>query len=314
MSETEASLTHKISSAQHLQSVVRTMKALAASSIGQYTQSARALKDYDHTVEAGLEVCLRENAQNKLKQISNSGLSQISSQKSDTTCVIVFGSDQGLIGQFNEVIAEYTLANIKALSGHLQFFAVGVRIQTLLLDAGIKEIDLFAVPSSVQAIGPLVGRIQIATEKNRHRDESAHVYLFYNRPKSGALYEPVNQRLLPLDKQWSDDLLKMKWPGRVLPEIIGGTYKTLHGLIREYLFISIFRSCAESLASENASRLAAMQRADKNIDELLESLRSTYHRLRQGSIDEELFDVVAGFEALTNKGEPQGRERRGQRK
>ena len=79
---------------------------------------------------------------------------------------------------------------------------------------------------------------------------------------------------------------------------MGDDTTTLRALIREYLFVSLFRACAESLASENASRLAAMQRADKNIDELLEGLNGTFHRLRQSGIDEELFDVVSGFEAL----------------
>jgi len=65
--------------------------------------------------------------------------------------------------------------------------------------------------------------------------------------------------------------------------------------------VTSFRACAESLASENASRLAAMERADKNIDELLEHLHRTSHRLRQSSIDEELFDVVSGFEALSGR-------------
>ena len=82
------------------------------------------------------------------------------------------------------------------------------------------------------------------------------------------------------------------------PEVMGGGTGTLGTLIREYLFISLFRACAESLASENASRLAAMERADKNIDELLETLHGTFHRLRQSGIDEELFDVISGFEAL----------------
>ena len=82
---------------------------------------------------------------------------------------------------------------------------------------------------------------------------------------------------------------------------MGGGTTTLRALIREYLFISLFRACAESLASENASRLAAMQRADKNIDELLETLHGTFHRLRQSGIDEELFDVISGFEALSGK-------------
>jgi F-type H+-transporting ATPase subunit gamma len=79
---------------------------------------------------------------------------------------------------------------------------------------------------------------------------------------------------------------------------MGDRDATLGSLISEYLFVSLFTACAESLASENASRLAAMQRAEKNIDELLEELGGTFHRLRQSGIDEELFDVISGFEAL----------------
>jgi F-type H+-transporting ATPase subunit gamma len=55
------------------------------------------------------------------------------------------------------------------------------------------------------------------------------------------------------------------------------------------------------LASENGSRLAAMRRAEKNIEALSAELRQTFYRLRQSSIDEELFDVIAGFNALSTK-------------
>ena len=61
MSDTTASLRRKINSAGDLQSVVRTMKALAASSIGQYEKSVRALADYYRTVELGLSACFRES-------------------------------------------------------------------------------------------------------------------------------------------------------------------------------------------------------------------------------------------------------------
>src|SRR5690606_21698497 len=88
------------------------------------------------------------------------------------------------------------------------------------------------------------------------------------------------------------------WPSHRLPEVVGDNIATLRALIREYLFVSIFRACAESLAAENASRLTAMERADRNIDELLEELNATYHRLRQSGIDAELFDLISGFEAL----------------
>ena len=68
MSDTTASLRRKIDGAGDLQSVVRTMKALAASSIGQYKNSVRALADYYRTVELGLGVCFRDSGPAPWKQ------------------------------------------------------------------------------------------------------------------------------------------------------------------------------------------------------------------------------------------------------
>lgn len=103
MSDTTASLRRKIGGAGDLQSVVRTMKAVAASSIGQYEKSVRALADYYRTVELGLSVCFRENGPAPM----------FAERKRQTVTgaigVIVFGSDQGLVGQFNEVVADYAV-------------------------------------------------------------------------------------------------------------------------------------------------------------------------------------------------------------
>jgi F-type H+-transporting ATPase subunit gamma len=213
--------------------------------------------------------------------------------------VVVFGSDQGLVGQFNDAIADYAIQTLASLPGKPQVWAVGERVHARLADAGLPLMGLFAVPNSVQAITPLVGQIQIESEAHRAKGDYARVYVFHNRPKSGALYEPVSQRLLPLDSQWQQSLVNVRWPAKILPEIMDSRTGTVRALIREYLFISLFRACAESLASENASRLAAMERADKNIEEMLENLHGTFHRLRQSGIDEELFDVISGVEALT---------------
>jgi F-type H+-transporting ATPase subunit gamma len=67
------------------------------------------------------------------------------------------------------------------------------------------------------------------------------------------------------------------------------------------LFVSIYRACAQSLAAENAARLASMQRAEKNIDDMKDDLLKQYHHVRQSSIDEELFDVISGAEELNRK-------------
>jgi F-type H+-transporting ATPase subunit gamma len=292
VSDTTASLSRKISSAGDLQSVVRTMKALAASSIGQYEKSVRALDDYYRTVELGLGACFR--ASKVVAPTANR------KQKTDTSAIgaVVFGSDQGLVGQFNDVVADYAVKTLAAMPGKPEVWAVGERVQARLTDAGLKPIGIFAVPNSVQSITPLVGQIQIESEARRAKGEYARLYIFHNRPKSGALYEPVSQRLLPLDAAWQKGLAEVPWPTKILPDVMCSDTVTLRALIREYLFISLFRACAESLASENASRLAAMERADKNIDELLETLHGTFHRIRQAGIDEELFDVISGFEAL----------------
>ena len=293
MSDTTESLRRKISSAGDLQSVVRSMKALAASSIGQYEQSVRALADYYRTVELGLSICFRKGASAKL-MTEDQG-------RTDEALfgAVVFGSDQGLVGQFNDVVADFAVKALANLPGRYQVWAVGERVHARLLDAGLPQVKLFGVPNSVQAISPLVGQILVESEAGQGQDKVTELYLFYNQPTSGAVYEPVSQRLLPLDETWRKQLAELPWPTESLPEDMGGGTSTLRALIREYLFVSIFRACAESLASENASRLAAMQRADKNIDELLENLHGTFHRLRQSSIDEELFDLISGYEAAS---------------
>jgi F-type H+-transporting ATPase subunit gamma len=221
----------------------------------------------------------------------------------------VFGSDQGLVGQFNDLVVDYAVKTLTALPGKPEVWAVGERVHARLQDAGLPLAGLFNVPNSVKAITPLVGQILVESEARRSRGELVALHLFYNRLTSKASYEPVHQRLLPLDETWRRELAELPWPTKNLPEVMGSGTATLRALIREYLFVSLFRACAESLASENASRLAAMQRADKNIDELLEDLNGTFHRLRQSGIDEELFDVISGFEALAS--EQRGHARNG---
>jgi F-type H+-transporting ATPase subunit gamma len=180
--------------------------------------------------------------------------------------------------------------------GKPEIWAVGERVHARLQDAGVAPAGLFSVPISIDAIVPLIGQILVASD-TRH-GEVTELHLFYNRPTGGSVYAPASQRLLPLDESWRRKLVELPWPSGNLPEVMGAGAVSLRALIREYLFISLFRACAESLASENASRLAAMERADRNIDDLLENLQATFHRLRQSDIDEELFDVISGFEAL----------------
>lgn len=288
MSATIAGLRKTIGSAEDLHSVVRTMKALAASSITQYEQAVLALDDYVHNVQLGLGLCLRSEIGTIIDPTPTRG----------AAAVVVFGSDQGLVGRFNAVVAEHAIAMLADTPG-ARVFAVGERAKEPLEDAGLAMAGMLAVPLSVDGIVPLVGEILSAYEAGLDRGEFNALHLVYNKPVVGVVYEPVSEKLLPLDESWRGDQSLTNWPTGRLPEVIGDVRETLSGFVREFLFVSLFRACAASLASENASRLAAMQRADKNIETLLEDLNAKFHRLRQERLDEELFDVVAGYEALT---------------
>ena len=261
MSDDAASLRRKIEGSRDLQSVVRTMKALAASNISQYEKSIRALDAYYRSVELGLSACFRQtlpmavNVQRK----NSSGEGVIGA--------VVFGSDQGLVGRFNEVVVDHA-AKTLGVGRNLQVWAIGERVRSRLSDAGLPLSGLFTVPNSVNAIAPLVAQILVESERAQGGRSITELHLFYNHPTSGAGYLPVSHQLLPLDENWRGKLAQHPWPTRNLPEVMGDGATTLRALIREYLFISLFRACAESLASENATRLAAMQRADENIGEL----------------------------------------------
>lgn len=293
MSDTLASLRRKIDGAGDLESVVRSMKALAAASIGQYERSVLALADYYRNIELGLVVCLRN------RQLTSAAKSSGAGTTTSTMNAIVFGSDQGLVGQFNDVVADFAAKTLEPLPGEKKVWAVGDRVHARLADAGFPPEGLFPVPTSVNAITSLIGRILLEIPTRDNKGKAIPLYLFHNHPTSGGVYEPVSQRLLPVDEKAGLKLAHLAWPTKKLPEVIGCPESTLRSLVGEYLFVSLYKTCAESLASENASRLSAMQRAEKNIDELVDHLNQTFRRLRQSSIDEELFEVISGYESLS---------------
>jgi F-type H+-transporting ATPase subunit gamma len=290
MSGNTEELRRKIGGAGDLAGVVRAMKALAASSIGQYEKAVESLDHYCRTVELGLAACLRQAGRPQ---------AAFPNRRDGPVGAVIFGSDQGLVGRFNEVLVDFASAKLESLPGKtVKVWPVGERIQALMSDAGLGKDPPLLVPGSVQGITPLIDELLIEVERAREGGEINELYLFHNRPRPGATYEPSFTRLLPLDQEWERKLMATPWPTSATPEVIEGERPALKAFIRGYLFVVMFQACAESLASENASRLAAMQRAEKNIGEMLEDLKSRFHRMRQEAIDEELFDVVSGYEVL----------------
>lgn len=290
--ETIESLRKQISSAQDLYSVVKTMKGIAAVSIRQYERAVESLRVYSEVVERGFQMLVKQQAE---------VMSLVGSEEDGILAAVVFGSDQGMCGSLNRDIAEYTLEYLSqdALSAQERFFVpIGMRAYSELEETGEKIEAPYALPHAVEGLTSAVQDVLVSIEQWREERGVSRVVLFNNRPKRGASYEPNAVQLLPLPTEWLKDLAESPWPTNQLPAHPGDWQTLFAALLRQYLFVALFRAFAESLASENASRLAAMQAAENNIEEKIDGLNARYHRRRQAAITEELLDVISGFEAL----------------
>ncbi|HNU72511.1 MAG TPA: F0F1 ATP synthase subunit gamma, partial [Thermodesulfobacteriota bacterium] len=177
--------------------------------------------------------------------------------------------------------------------------AVGERAAFSLAAMGWPVQQILHVPGSLDGITPLIqGLVTTIESWSRDVAGATQVYLFYSEPVRGTSSQPDSFRLLPIDQAWLREIRKKPWPTRMIPLYTMDWEALFSLLVREYLFATLFRALADSLASENAQRLAAMERAERNIEERLSDLHSTFHEIRQTSITDELLTIVGGFEAL----------------
>ena len=289
-----------IRSIEEMEGVVKTMKTLAAVNIHQYERAVTSLTDYSRTVEMGLQILLRQ----RYLSTQSGGAAGLSSEVLATPGgglgAIAIGSDRGLCGSFNQQVAARARQVLvgKTESGARPHLAiVGARLRPHLADVPITE-ELSA-PHAASELGEVVRNILLAIERWQEQDDIHRVLLFYNRSVAPASYRPQMLQLLPVDRIWLQNLARQPWPSSVLPTFSMNWQDLFSALIRQHLFVTLFQALATSLTGENASRLIAMQSAERNIRERLAELNARYRHQRQNAIDAEILDVMSGFEALT---------------
>lgn len=285
-------LKHQITTAQDLQSVVKTMKALAAVSIHQYEKAVQSLTEYNRTIEMGLQILLKQRPK---------VLSKKTSMINHRMGTVVFGSDWGMCGQFNERIANHIIEKLESRSLDAEnqlILAIGSRVCDRLEAAGYKCEACFTLPSSIEGITSTIQEMVLILERWRQQNQIEQISVVYNQIANSATYHPADLQIFPLDLEWLKSLQRRQWKSRSLPTFTMNEHNLAAALFRQYFFVSVYRACAESLKSEHTSRLAAMQIAEKNIAERLAELNMQFNHQRQTTITEELLDIVSGFEAL----------------
>lgn len=289
--ETLQSLQKRIITSGKLQGIVKSMKTLSAVSIRQYERAAASLDRYVETIEAGIGIALKARplpARLQRAEPVQRGL-------------VIFGSDQGLCGRFNERLAEFvaeTIMGWEVPRSALHLLVIGARIGARLEAAGFAVKEQFWVPGSVAGINPGVFQVLLTLEQWQRNHGITHIDLFFNKHTSALRERIIQQPLLPLDNEHMREIAQRPWPGRCVPQYRIAPEQLFSDLLRQFFFVSLFRAQAESLASEQASRLRSLQNAEKNIEEHIEELSGEYRVKRQASITSELLDLVAGYKTV----------------
>ncbi|WP_306120044.1 MULTISPECIES: F0F1 ATP synthase subunit gamma [unclassified Roseitalea] len=295
--ETLEALAARLETTEDIQSIVRTMKSLSSASIRQYEHAVEAMVSYERAVELGLQAVLRQ------RRIEGERAPAGQERRhGHRRAMIVIGSDRGLCGRFNDRIANFARQTIDEdargdTTPRVFLCVIGLRAAARLEAAGHRADRIFTLPGSVAGLAGMVQTVAIEVDRWSSREGVTRVDVVYNRRNRQALAEPVRRALLPVPRSYLEQLSRRPWPSRALPLFRMHGAQLFDWLIGQHLFVVLYRSLAESLASEHASRLAAMQSAERNIKERHEDLQSQFRKKRQETITRELLDVVAGFES-----------------
>lgn len=271
-----------------IRGIVHTMKTLSAINATPYEQAARSIEAYHRTILQGFAAFAHRTG-------------ALAPQPEDTArhLLVVFGSDHGLCGNYNETLAETVKDHCQTQTPKKQYLlCVGARMNDVLVDQNLSPETVLLPPASSEGIVHLAGDIVTRLDAI---SQSTPLYrttitLAFTQRGEHALREPVTRRLLPLDtKLLSRD---RHWPSRTLPDYSMTPDALLASLIRSHIFASVFRAAAEAMVTENSARLAQMQQAEQSVDDRLEQVNAELRFVRQTDITNELMDVIVGFEAL----------------
>lgn len=287
--QTMDSLQKRIKTTSDLLAVVKTMKSLAAVNIRHFDRAARSMMAYAEVVEQAWSVLFR------------SGGITLPAAKADKGVVLVIGSDQGMCGQFNEVVTQAGLSVVRRLDEegiNAIFWSAGARVGATMEDGGKKPQLHFSMPGTLGGVDRVVTKlIECMAEAKHAGTERFHVV--YNAQNESEGYSPKEDRVLPLDATWAMKRVSAPWPSRCLPQTLNPGEIMFSGLFAQHLFVSLYGAITRSMAAENSARLAAMHAAEKNIDEMRTELQGDFRQTRQNAITGELLDIMAGFEAMT---------------
>lgn len=289
MAQTFENLSRHSDTLTSIRGIVHTMKTLSAINATPYEQAARSIEAYHQTILQGFAAFAHRTGEITLP-----------AEDASEQLMVVFGSDHGLCGNYNEILAEVMKSHCqKQTTGKQRLLCIGAQMHDVLVDLGLSPEETLLPPASPEGIGRLAR--DIVTRIDTLISQGQPLYsigttLAFTQRGGQSLRGPVIRRLLPLEPR----LLQRDnhWKSRSLPDYSMAADALLASLIRNHIFACVFRASAEAMVTENSARLALMQQAEQSVDDRLEEVQKELRSVRQTEITDELMDIIIGFEAL----------------
>jgi F-type H+-transporting ATPase subunit gamma len=288
------SLKGRIASVKSTQKITKAMKMVAAAKLRRAQQAAEAGRPYAERMEAVMSSLAGKVAisDQSPKLLAGTGRDQ-------NHLLVVCTSDRGLAGAFNSNIvraARRQAEELLAQGKNVYFYLVGRKgravIQRLYPKQIISQYDTGAIKqvafSDAQAIAAdLVERYMT--------DGIDVVHLLYARFQSALVQEPTSRQIIPISRPAAGKDVGVAGSG---VEYEPDEEEILATLLPRNIAIQIFRAMLENAASEQGSRMTAMDNATRNAGDMINRLTIQYNRSRQAAITTELVEIISGAEAL----------------
>lgn len=260
--------------------IVGAMRAIAAGRIQGAQRALASARHYENVVLRGIDVVTAESAELELPR-----------PEVASTMLLVMTSEQPFCGTFNQGALALAERRWRALreGGDVYLVVVGHRGMRQLSARRIAADHVEAAATSLHGLRDVVKRLAVLVEQRFEAGQLGTLHAVYNRYQSISEQVPTEEQILPLKLQKARAAAP-PLADRYDRQLADATL--LAGFVSQYAFISLYRVIAESYASEQASRLIAMDGATRSTQRMLESLVDLERRERQGEITRQVMELV----------------------
>ena len=286
-------LKKRIKSVKSTQKITKAMKMVAAAKLRKAQENAEKGRPYSKKMQ---NIIL--NLTNSINDTQSAPKLLVGTGRDKTYLCLVLTADRGLCGGFNSNICKLAKASFKKIldeGKELKIITVGSKgLDQIKREFGKYVIKKFSFKEKKQITfteAEIIGDEIIKLFKDEQFDKCI---LFYNNFKNVITQIPQAQQIIPAEKKISSDDNKETLSYEFEPDedII------LEDLLPKNISTQVFKAFLENAASEQGSRMTAMDNATRNAGDLVDKLTINYNRSRQASITKELIEIISGAESL----------------